>query len=40
MEQERTFFRGPKWIDVALMRRCGISALKARLSELLQDMAK
>ncbi|KAF2657436.1 interferon-induced GTP-binding protein Mx2 [Lophiostoma macrostomum CBS 122681] len=40
IEEEKVFFSDPKWREIALAGKCGIGALKARLSELLMDLTK
>jgi len=40
IEQEKAFFRDSKWQEVHQIGKCGIGALKARLSELLMDLTK
>ncbi|KAF2740333.1 interferon-induced GTP-binding protein Mx2 [Polyplosphaeria fusca] len=40
IEEEKAFFHDPKWREIALVARCGIGPLKARLSDLLMDLTK
>ncbi|KAF2183507.1 interferon-induced GTP-binding protein Mx2 [Zopfia rhizophila CBS 207.26] len=40
LAQEKTFFNGSTWRQVAASRRCGIRSLKNRLSDLLMNISK
>jgi GTP-binding protein EngB required for normal cell division len=40
MEQEKVFFSDPNWKEIVEAKKCGVSSLKARLSELLMDLSR